>query len=114
MRILLTSGATREPIDSVRFISNFSTGKTGAAIASFFELNGASVSFLHGEDSFVPKGLRDTQEFSAFEDLNERLKRRLSSSKYDAVIHAAAVSDYSPVETARDKIDSSHDTLTLT
>lgn len=114
MKVLVTSGATREPIDSVRFISNFSTGKTGAAIASFFESNGASVSFLHGEDSFVPEGLKDEREFSSFEDLNEKLKRRLSSSKFDAVIHAAAVSDYAPIETASGKIDSSHGTLTLT
>ena len=51
MKVLVTSGATREPIDSVRFISNLSSGKTGAAICDALAARGFEVTQLHGIDS---------------------------------------------------------------
>ena len=54
MKILITSGATREPIDQVRFITNMSTGKTGASLAESFAKKGHDVTYLHGQGSHTP------------------------------------------------------------
>ncbi|HEY0945944.1 MAG TPA: phosphopantothenoylcysteine decarboxylase, partial [Opitutaceae bacterium] len=48
MNILLTAGATREPIDDVRFLSNVSTGATGAALAESLAAAGHAVTLLRG------------------------------------------------------------------
>ena len=98
MNILMTSGATREPIDSVRFISNFSTGKTGAALCEAFSLRGAAVTFLSGEGSAVPSTARHVIRFGSFSDLNSSMERVLREEKFDAIVHMAAVSDYSITE----------------
>ena len=95
MRLLITSGATREPIDGVRFISNFSTGKTGAALADFFTGAGFAVTYLKGEGAAEPVSRCELSGFSDFADLNASLKRELGRRRYFAVIHLAAVSDYS-------------------
>lgn len=95
MKILVTAGATREPIDAVRFISNFSTGGTGSVLAdSFFGL-GHRVHYLHGIGAVLPRCPVRAEQFSSYADLDRRLRRRLSSGAFDAVVHAAAVSDYS-------------------
>ena len=95
MKILITSGATREPIDKVRFITNMSTGRTGAALAEVLSSLGNDVTYLHGEGAAVPKAKVCIENFKDFRDLDEKLKRNLSGQKIDVVIHAAAVSDYS-------------------
>lgn len=122
MKILVTSGATREPIDAVRFISNFSTGGTGAALADAFLATGHSVHYLHGMGALLPAGPARTEQFSSYADLDRRLRRRLSSGGFDAVVHAAAVSDYSlgavtpgvgRLGRSDRKLDSSREELTL-
>lgn len=95
MRILITSGGTEEPIDGVRYISNFSTGKTGAVLADRLSVLGAQITLLHGHRAVLP--LRDLpmESFRGFDDLDQKLKSQLESGKFDAVIHLAAVSDFS-------------------
>jgi phosphopantothenoylcysteine synthetase/decarboxylase len=95
MRVLITSGATREPIDGVRFITNFSTGATGAALADYFRLRGHQVVYLHGRGAAKPKDPRDCVEFDDFRDLDRRLRGLLGRRRFDLVLHLAAVSDYS-------------------
>jgi phosphopantothenoylcysteine decarboxylase/phosphopantothenate--cysteine ligase len=115
LRILVTSGGTSEPIDGVRAITNASTGRTGAAIASRLARAGHDVVLLRARASeAAPAGCRD-EAFSTFADLDAALGRILGSESFDAVIHAAAVSDFgvaqvlvggSPVAGGAAKLDS--------
>jgi phosphopantothenoylcysteine synthetase/decarboxylase len=96
MKALVTSGGTREAIDPVRFITNFSTGRTGARIADALAARGFLVVQLKGEGSAQATDERcESETFTDFADLNARLKARLSGERYDLVVHLAAVSDYS-------------------
>jgi phosphopantothenoylcysteine decarboxylase / phosphopantothenate---cysteine ligase len=93
-RILITSGGTREPIDGVRSIANISTGETGAVIADHLADVGHDVTLLHASGSRLPKNAVNLKPYVTFADLDAALKGELASH-YDAVIHLAAVSDYS-------------------
>lgn len=95
MKILITSGGTEEPIDGVRYITNFSTGKTGAVLADKLAEKGADVTLLHGHRAVLPLGDIQKESFTSFSDLNGKLEKFLSSGEFDAVIHLAAVSDFS-------------------
>lgn len=96
MNILITAGATREPIDAVRFLSNVSTGRTGSLLADALAAQGHTVTLLHGEAAVRPSHVSDTETFSSTDSLQAALRRRLGTGTYDAVIHCAAVSDYRP------------------
>ena len=97
-RVLITSGATREPMDGVRFITNFSTGQTGAALAEHFSAKGYDVTYLHGPGAMTPINPRIRKVvFSDFTSLQQNLKLELRQ-KYDVVLQAAAVSDFSVEE----------------
>jgi len=93
LRVLITSGATAEPIDEVRFISNLSTGQTGARIAANFHASGHEVVLVRGPAVSSAEGVA-SEEFRSTADLAARLEQRLSRERFDAVIHAAAVSDF--------------------
>src|SRR5688500_5204993 len=95
MKILITSGGTREPIDQVRFITNFSTGKTGALLTDYFCETGHEVTQFFGEGSMVSRRAATKQSYSSFQDLDQKLRALLKSENFDAIIHLAAVSDYS-------------------
>jgi phosphopantothenoylcysteine decarboxylase/phosphopantothenate--cysteine ligase len=95
MRVLVTAGGTSEPVDGVRRLTNTSTGRTGAIIAREFIDAGAEVLLLHAAGSSLPGVTVHTETFVSFEDLEKALKRHLSGTQWDAVIHLAAVSDYS-------------------
>ena len=105
MKLLITSGATREPIDDVRFLSNLSTGKTGAALAGFFLEAGHAVSLLHGEGAVTPSSTKlHCEAFSSANDLRSRLQRHLNTGSYDAIIMTAAISDFRPAQPVAGKI----------
>jgi phosphopantothenoylcysteine decarboxylase/phosphopantothenate--cysteine ligase len=114
MKVLLTSGATREPIDAVRFISNASTGATGAALADALAAAGHEVTLLHGEGAVQP--CRDgvvCGVFGSTAQLGERLRLALAGGAYGVVIQAAAVSDYRPDTEHAGKLSSHADELAL-
>ena len=92
-RVLVTSGGTAEPIDGVRVLSNTSTGRTGAGIAAHLARQGHEVLLLRSAHSAAAEGCRQ-ESFTSFADLDRSLARILSSGDFDAVIHAAAVSDF--------------------
>jgi phosphopantothenoylcysteine decarboxylase/phosphopantothenate--cysteine ligase len=107
MKILVTAGATREPIDAVRFLSNVSTGATGTALAAALIALGHHVTLLHGTGSVPPPAtVADTEIFSSAAELFERLDRRLGPGQFDAVIMTAAVADYRPSASADGKLPS--------
>jgi phosphopantothenoylcysteine decarboxylase/phosphopantothenate--cysteine ligase len=94
-RLLITAGATREPIDGVRFLSNVSTGQTGAALSDALSARGWQVTYLHGQGAAQPTQAAHRLSFQDFSDLERKLKAELDQRDYKGVIHAAAVSDYS-------------------
>jgi phosphopantothenoylcysteine decarboxylase/phosphopantothenate--cysteine ligase len=102
-RVLITAGATREPIDGIRFIANVSTGQTGATLADLLAERGWSVTYLHGQGARLPDHAAHRVAFRDFQDLDRKLRAELDQRDYKAVVHSAAVSDYS-VEGANSKV----------
>ncbi len=100
MKVLFTSGGTEEPIDGVRRISNTSTGRTGAILASYFAEKGANVTLIRSERAQAPeKNNSDTPPVSeltyiSYSNLSDLLHSELAREHWDAVVHLAAVSDY--------------------
>lgn len=109
-RVLVTAGATQEPFDPVRFITNHSTGKMGIALARIAMLRGADVTLVAAHTE---------AELPEFVNI---IKVQTAQQMYDAVtaefenstivVKAAAVADYRPVAAAENKIKKSGDTLT--
>lgn len=96
MKILITAGGTKEPIDDVRYIANHSTGKLGSIIAqTFAEVSTNNVTYIHGYGAIVPShpNIHSIEIFST-EDLKQALQNELTTQSFDAVIHSMAVSDY--------------------
>lgn len=94
MKIVVTSGATREPIDSVRFISNLSSGRTGAAICEALVARGFRVTQLAGVDSVQAAGVARRETFTDHASLDAALRRLARDVDCAAVVHAAAVGDF--------------------
>ncbi|MGH8034577.1 MAG: bifunctional phosphopantothenoylcysteine decarboxylase/phosphopantothenate--cysteine ligase CoaBC, partial [Lysobacterales bacterium] len=95
MRILITAGGTREPIDSVRYIGNLSTGRTAAALAETLSQKGHQVTWLGADQAVRPQKADRMETYITYADLSASLERLLQSQRFDLVIHAAAVSDFS-------------------
>ena len=111
-RILITAGATREPIDPVRFISNRSSGRMGFAIAKAAHDRGADVTIVSGVTSVTsPASVRVIQTTTANE-----MHRAVMERAGDATIFiaAAAVADYATAEASNQKMKKANDTLELT
>jgi phosphopantothenoylcysteine decarboxylase/phosphopantothenate--cysteine ligase len=95
MNCIVTAGPTFEPLDQVRRLTNFSTGKLGGELANYLASRGHAVTLLLGRQA-TWRGERRAQqvlEFSTAQDLRDRL-RALAGRAVDAVYHAAAVSDF--------------------
>ncbi len=93
-RLLITIGGTREAIDSVRYIGNSSSGATGSKLADYFSQAGYAVTAVCAKHGNKPQ-LANCLEYLSFEDLAQLLESQLAENEYTAVIHTAAVSDYS-------------------
>ncbi|HEY1662190.1 MAG TPA: phosphopantothenoylcysteine decarboxylase [Verrucomicrobiae bacterium] len=96
MNCIVTAGPTFEPLDDVRRLTNFSTGRLGTELANFLVARGHKVILLIGEMSTFPgeRKAQRVEHFSTAADLNEKFKA-LSGKKADAIFHAAAVGDFS-------------------
>ncbi len=95
MRCIVTAGPTFEPLDEVRRLTNFSTGRLGSELVNFLAARGHAVTLLIGQQATY-RGERRAhcvETFTTTDSLRERL-RGLSAQPVDAVFHAAAVSDF--------------------
>ena len=95
MNCIVTAGPTFEPLDDVRRLTNFSTGRLGTELANFLAARGHRVTLLVGEAATY-KGEHHAQKvktFSTTMDLRATLKS-FSGKNVDAIFHAAAVSDF--------------------
>ena len=87
--VLVTAGGTREPIDPVRFIGNYSSGKQGIAIAQAAAQAGADVTLIAANIDSTPSGLKTIRVETALE-----MKAALESVETDVLVMTAAVADY--------------------
>jgi phosphopantothenoylcysteine decarboxylase/phosphopantothenate--cysteine ligase len=95
MKCIVTAGPTYEPLDEVRRLTNFSTGRLGTELAGFLAQRGYDVTLLIGQQATYrdARKARQVQTFTTTADLAERM-RALAEGGADAVFHAAAVSDF--------------------
>ena len=116
MRVIVTAGGTKEDIDPVRGITNYSTGRLGSLIATRFISVGATVTYIRGENAATPEAHPNLQIITIrnTNQLNNELVSSLTSQQYDAVIHTMAVSDYAPEVTHTTKISSDAPYIQLT
>ncbi len=101
LRLLITAGGTREPIDRVRVVSNRSSGKMGRAIAREAWRRGAQVTVVAANVEEAEPGVRwvPVETYAELEEATMRLAREV-----DALVMAAAVSDFTPAEVHEGKI----------
>ncbi|MGZ3772489.1 MAG: bifunctional phosphopantothenoylcysteine decarboxylase/phosphopantothenate--cysteine ligase CoaBC [Pseudobdellovibrionaceae bacterium] len=95
IKILVTAGGTQEPIDTVRVISNLSSGRTGIAIAEYITEMGFDVTLLQSHNSIRSENVSHRDVFTSFSSLDEKMKHYLSTEDFTHIVHTAAVSDYS-------------------
>ena len=102
LRVLVTAGPTQEAIDPVRYITNHSSGKMGYALARVCRMRGAEVILVSGRTSLdAPVGVKRVDVVSS-QDMHDAVLGYAPS--VDMIFKAAAVADYTPVETADHKI----------
>jgi phosphopantothenoylcysteine synthetase/decarboxylase len=96
MRCIVTAGPTFEPLDEVRRLTNFSTGRLGTELANFLQAAGGDVSLLFGEQSTWtgPVSARNVIRFGSTAQLSDELES-LSTQEPIRVFHTSAVSDFS-------------------
>lgn len=110
-KILVTAGPTREPLDPVRFITNYSSGKMGYALAIAAKRRGAEVTLVSGPSALpLPRGMKYIGVSTAVEMRDAVLENYQQAT---VVIKAAAVADYRPAVRAENKIKKRDDTLLL-
>lgn len=100
--VLVTAGPTREAIDPVRYITNYSTGKMGYAIAKNAMQRGANVTLITGPVSIEPPMFVTVVSVESAKDMFEAVKEH--APQQDIIIKAAAVADYTPASVADQKI----------
>jgi phosphopantothenoylcysteine decarboxylase/phosphopantothenate--cysteine ligase len=113
LKILITGGGTREPIDDVRSLTNSSTGKTAAKLAEDCYLLGAQVTLLRSQFSQESMLPIPQKTFSDFKSLFNLIQEELSQHHFDYIFHAAAVSDFSPTHNNRGKFSSTNEEWNL-
>lgn len=110
-KIVVTAGATREPLDPVRYLTNHSTGKMGYAVARACMLRGADVTLLTAPTALRPVPFVKTVPFTTAADLFAAVKENIEGA--DALVMAAAVADYRPAAVADNKIKKKDGDLSL-
>jgi phosphopantothenoylcysteine decarboxylase/phosphopantothenate--cysteine ligase len=95
-RVLVSAGGTREPIDTVRFVGNRSSGRMGIALAAEAKRRGARVTLLAANLTVAPPAGVDVIDTPSAGELEREALARGAES--EVVIMAAAVADYRPVE----------------
>ena len=101
-KLLITAGPTREPIDPVRFISNYSTGTLGYTMAKMARSRGHQVVLISGPTGIpCPAGVQEMPVTTA-EQMHQAVGKLFP--KMDALIMGAAVADFRPLRVANQKI----------
>ena len=111
MKVLVTAGPTREPIDPVRFLTNRSSGKMGYTLAGAFIHEGHSVLLVSGPTGLdVPEGA-DFLPVETAAEMHEAVSRHIG--RMEVAVFAAAVADYTPANVEDRKIKKSGGNLVV-
>lgn len=125
MKILITSGGTKIPIDLVRSITNMSRGTFGSKICDMFYKTtpiDTEITFMYAKDSRMPELFQTmgpaikpvrTIEYKTFDDYRNVVIRLLSEEKFDIICLAAAVSDYGVEQVFNGKYRSRDDEMVI-
>ncbi|MEQ1820900.1 MAG: bifunctional phosphopantothenoylcysteine decarboxylase/phosphopantothenate--cysteine ligase CoaBC [Fimbriimonadaceae bacterium] len=111
MSVLITSGPTQEPMDDVRYLSNRSSGKMGAALARAALLLGANVTVITGPTAVSLPLAATVIRVNTAEEMLTAAQANLAAK--DWIIGAAAVADYRPAKPFAGKMRRSSDDLTI-
>ncbi len=111
VRVLVTAGPTREPLDPVRYISNRSSGKMGYAVARAAVRHGAEVTLISGPTGLAAPRKAALVNAETAREMNDACKEHLEDS--DVVIMTAAVADFRPEEASAGKIKRGKDEISL-
>ena len=110
-KVVVSAGATQEPMDPVRYITNHSSGRMGYAVAEAAMLRGAEVTLVSGQTALVPPPFVERVPVVSAEDMFREVTAR--APEMDFVVKAAAVADYTPEETADHKIKKADGELSI-
>lgn len=110
-KVLVTAGPTVESIDPVRYITNHSSGKMGYAIANAAARRGADVTLVSGPVRVKADATVNVVNIISAADMFNAVKERMDEQ--DIIIKAAAVADYTPVDTADHKLKKSDDDMSI-
>jgi phosphopantothenoylcysteine decarboxylase/phosphopantothenate--cysteine ligase len=111
VRLIVTAGPTREPIDPVRYLSNRSSGKMGYAIAEAALAAGHSVILVSGPVSLVPPSGAKLVRVTTSDEMHDAVHAHLAAC--DVLVMCAAVADYKPAAFSTHKIKKQKNALTL-
>ncbi len=100
LRVVVSAGGTREAVDPIRYVGNFSSGKMGRALAEVAAARGAQVTLITTVPS-NPEGIVEVSVGSASEMLKALEK---ACADADVLVMAAAVADYAPEQVAASKL----------
>jgi phosphopantothenoylcysteine decarboxylase/phosphopantothenate--cysteine ligase len=109
--ILVTAGRTREYLDPVRYLSNRSSGKMGYATAEVAQRRGAKVTLISGPNNLPPPADVDFVPIETAKEMHSAVKSCFA--KTDALIMAAAVSDFVPTIIPQNKIKKREEEILL-
>jgi phosphopantothenoylcysteine decarboxylase/phosphopantothenate--cysteine ligase len=101
-KVLVTAGPTQEALDPVRYLTNYSTGKMGYALAKAAMLRGAEVTLVSGQTAIAPPPFVNFVPVKSAQDMFEAVADLAETS--DFIFKAAAVADYTPAQYADNKI----------
>ena len=110
-KILVTAGATQEPLDPVRYLTNHSTGKMGYALAKMAMLRGAEVTLVTGQTALEPPMFVKVVKVITAREMFEQVTTL--APDMDIIIKAAAVADYRPAAVADEKMKKSDAELSI-
>lgn len=110
--ILITAGPTIEPIDTVRVLTNQSSGKTGVLLASEMISAGAKVTLVYGTGTEAPPRGAKIIPVKTVHQMFDAVKKEMKSKKFDIAILCAAPADYTTTP-SKTKIKSDRSSLTI-
>lgn len=110
--VLITAGATRNPLDAIRYISAGSSGSTGVHLARRLRAAGRTVHLLGSPEALLRGPELDGEAFGSTRDLEARVRTWVQAHPAGLVVHAAAVGDYE-ADPAASKIPSGQHELVV-
>ena len=108
-RVVVTAGATKESIDPVRILTNRASGRTGRAVARACYARGADVTLIHDGG---PVSYADVRSVESTGEMIEAVTEAVEATEADALVSAAAISDYT-MEAVAEKIRSGKSDMAL-